>query len=208
MTKPGPVERFVASMAIDHEKWHDGIGYDLAAIDAASPTERTAIEQILLARGARDWRDVEALARLDTLKTRATLKDAIGDGSPDVRSAILDHGAALFEDRERAAVLIGLVRDAAIGDGLTRTLGEIEHFHPPPVIEALLRAILEREGAIAVHFAAMAMFLHAKAAEPFDDAQRPFFLRFATESRGERRVAFRDLCERIGVDAAPYLRKR
>lgn len=204
----GPVERFVASMAIDYEKWHDGIGYDLEAIDAASPQERAAIERILLARKARDWRDVEALARLDTHRARVALKQAVGDAAPDVRSAILDHGAALFDDREREAILIGLVRDAAIGDGLTRTLDEIERFHPPGVIAALLRAILEREGEVAVHYAAMALFLHGKAAEKFDDAQRPFFLRFATDSRAERRVAFRDLCERIGVAAAAYLRKR
>jgi hypothetical protein len=125
-----------------------------------------------------------------------------------VRSAVLDHGAALFDDREREAILIGLVRDAAIGDGLTRTLDAIERCHPPEVIDALLRAILERDGEIAVHFAAMAMFLHGKATAPFDDAQRPFFLRFATASRAERCIAFRDLCERIGVDAAPCLRRR
>ena len=34
------VSRFRASMNIDYEKWHDGIGYDLDALRAASNGER------------------------------------------------------------------------------------------------------------------------------------------------------------------------
>ena len=31
MSNPSPAyERFLSSMIMDHEKWHDGIGYDLA----------------------------------------------------------------------------------------------------------------------------------------------------------------------------------
>ncbi|MFO1497686.1 MAG: hypothetical protein U1G07_04715, partial [Verrucomicrobiota bacterium] len=35
-----PLQRFQNSLTIDYEKWHDGIGYDLEALRAASPEER------------------------------------------------------------------------------------------------------------------------------------------------------------------------
>ena len=57
-------------MVIDYEKWHDGVGYDLDAIREASQDERQAIEILLFNRGTRDWRDVEALAALDTARAR------------------------------------------------------------------------------------------------------------------------------------------
>jgi len=40
-------------MAIDYEKWREGVGYDLEAIREASHEERQAIEILLLNRGAR-----------------------------------------------------------------------------------------------------------------------------------------------------------
>jgi hypothetical protein len=39
--------RFERSMVMDYEKWHDGIGYDIATMKAATPEERSAIESLL-----------------------------------------------------------------------------------------------------------------------------------------------------------------
>ena len=64
------VRQFRDSMQIDYWKWHDGVGYDLGALRQASASERNEIEAILLDRGALDWRDVEALAVLDTPRAR------------------------------------------------------------------------------------------------------------------------------------------
>jgi hypothetical protein len=61
-------------MAIDYEKWHDGIGYDIDAIKLASPAERKTIERILIAHTPRDWRDIEALAQIDTERVQAFLE--------------------------------------------------------------------------------------------------------------------------------------
>ena len=57
-----PLQRFEASMKIGFEEWHDGIGYDIAAIRLASQAELDVIEQILINHNPRDWRDIEALA--------------------------------------------------------------------------------------------------------------------------------------------------
>ena len=38
-----PLSRFIDSMKIDFEKWHDGIGYELEALGEANYEERLAI---------------------------------------------------------------------------------------------------------------------------------------------------------------------
>ena len=60
------LQRFEESMKIDFEKWHDGLSYDLDALKSASPSERKTIEQILVNHNPRDWRDIEALAQINT----------------------------------------------------------------------------------------------------------------------------------------------
>ena len=61
---------------------------------------------------------------------------------------------------------------------------------PPEVVEELFRGVQEREGEVAVNFAAMLLFINGKAEEPFDWSQRPFLLRFNTDDPDERREAF------------------
>ena len=60
------IERFRQSMHVTYEMWHDGIGYDLDALEAATVDERAAIEAQLVGRGITDWRDVEALVAIAT----------------------------------------------------------------------------------------------------------------------------------------------
>ncbi len=194
------VDRFRASMIMDHERWREGIGYDLELIESATPDERLTIEQLLLGGGIRGWRDVEALAALDTPRAREALKAALHDPNPEIRSAVLRYAPDLVTDQQRTAALVQSLRDAEFYGGLSQTLGHVATFHPPEVVEALLRGVLEREGQVAVHFAAMLTFIHGQAAEPFDMDQRPFFLRFNTDNRAERESAFRALCARLGVD--------
>ena len=106
----------------------------------------------------------------------------------------------------REARLLKLLAGKGPGAHLTEALDEVEAFHPPAVIEALIRGALNRDGTSAVHFAAMVYYLHGKATEPFDWGQRPFFLRFNTADRGEREAAFGEMCRAISVEAAGYLK--
>lgn len=201
-----PLGRFRASMVIDYEKWHDGIGYDLEALAEASPDERAAIERIVLMHAPRGWRDVEALAALDTPAARAALREALHDPDPEVRAHVTALPDAPISEAERTASLVRALETAEFYGGLTQTLGQVEEFHPPVIVDALLRGALGREGGVACHFAAMLMFVYGRAESAFDWDQRPFFLRFNTEDRHERVTAFRELCGKIGVDPAPYLR--
>src|ERR1700690_889201 len=83
-----PLQRFEKSMNITYEMWHDGIGYDMDALKSASKTEREQIEQMLINRSPRDWRDIEALAEIDTKSAREAIKNAMKDPDPDVRVAV------------------------------------------------------------------------------------------------------------------------
>jgi hypothetical protein len=97
------------------------------------------------------------------------------------------------------------LRTAQFYGGLSQALDEVATFHPPEVVQALFEGALERRGEVAIHFAAMLLFIHGKAKEPFDWEHRPFCLRFDSGSRAERETVFRELCERVGVEAERFL---
>jgi hypothetical protein len=201
------LERFKGSMIIDYEKWHDGIGYDLEIIRNATSEELLQIDDLLASRPVDDWRDVEALAAIDSPRARALLTKALRHANHQVRAAVINHAPHLVSDAERSASLISALRHAEIYGGLTEALDQAESFHPPEVIDALFQGLLKRDGATAVHFAAMLMFLHGKASTSFDWDQRPFFLQFHTEDKAERRRCFRELCERVGLDGGSMLKR-
>ncbi len=200
-----PLGRFERSLSIDYEKWHDGIGYDLDAIRDASPTERERIEALLLQRGVEGWREVEALAALNSPGGFRALERAKHSRKREVALAVARYAPHLLSEEELVALIVRMVLTASFFEGLTQALELAEQHHPPVVVEALLRGTLEREGDIAVHYAALLMFLHGKAESSFDWAQRPFFLTFNTDDPHERSAAFRELCRQIGVDPIPYL---
>jgi len=194
-------------MVIDYEKWHDGVGYDLDAIREASQDERQAIEILLFNRGTRDWRDVEALAALDTAGARAALRQAKYSHDHDVAMAVARYAPDLLSDEEQTAVIVRALQSAQFYEGLSEALDQAEEHHPPAVIDALLRGTIERDGDVAVHFAALVLYLHGKADSSFDMSQRPFFLTFNTPDRDERMRAFRELCRKVGLDPELYMRR-
>jgi hypothetical protein len=194
------VERFLSSMIVDLEKWRDGIGYDLEAIAEASGNDREKIQAAVIRHEPRGWQDIEAMAALDTPVSRQAIRSSRDSRDAEVRAAVLRFGKALLSEDERTELLVEGLETAEFYGGLTQFLAHAETWHPAPVIDALFRGASHREGEIAVHFAAMLMYLHGKADEAFDWAHRPFFLRFHTEDPAEREAAFRELCERVGQD--------
>lgn len=201
------LRRFQASMNIDYDKWKEGIGYDLDILREGTPEERAEIEQLLVSRMIADWRDVEALAALDTPRARDALRRALRHSDHRVRTAIADYAPHLVPDDAKTASLVAALEGAEIFGGLSRALDQVEEFHPPAVMAALFRGAMKRDGGTAVHLAAMLMFLHGMADSAFDWEQRPFFLRFNTEDPKAREAVFRELCERIQVDAEAKLRE-
>lgn len=191
--------RFARSMVIDFDRWHDGIGYDVELIDAATPEERAAIEALLLGHGVRDWRDVEALARFTSPRAREALRSALRGGDTRLRAALLRYAPAVLEPGERETLLVAGLEHATLDDGLSDVLDLVAHEHPPAVVDALLRGVLDRDGRTAVLFAGLLLFLHGQAEAPVDFAVRPFTLEFDTGDAGRRRVLYEELCARLGV---------
>jgi hypothetical protein len=202
------LERFEKSMQIDYEKWHDGIGYDLEALKSASPTERKIIEDILVNHRPRDWRDIEALAQIDSANAREATKRAIKDPDPDVRIAVSRYAPKLVTNRERNKSLVNALVTAELFGGLSQTLDDIEDYHPKEIKEALIKGLLSRKGEVAVLFAAMLFYIYGKADEPFDMDQRPFFLRFNTENKEERVKVFLELCKELNIKPEKYLNQK
>jgi hypothetical protein len=193
------LRRFEKSMHIDYEKWHDGIGYDLDALTIMDRDERSSVEGILLARGVADWRDVEALAWLNTTTCRMALRRALEEGDAIIRLAVVRHAPDLATPEIRTASLVSALETVTAFAGLSQTLDEAARFHPPEVMAALWRGVSEREGDVAVHFAALLTYLHGKAGSIFDFEQRPFFLTFNTPEKDQRMVAVMALRKRLGV---------
>jgi hypothetical protein len=192
-------------MEMNYEKWHDGIGYDIGLIEKATPEELVDLERFLVNRPVSDWRDVEALAALNSPRARVLLRKTLKSKDHELRVAVTDYASDLVSEDERIDTLLAALEGSEIYGGLTQALLQVEEFHPPQVIDALLRGVLARDGETAVHFSAMLMFLHGKAETSFDWDKRPFFLKFHTGVRAEREAAFRELCKKIGVKADKYL---
>ena len=200
-----PFQRFKASMNIGFEEWHDGIGYDIEALRMVSQAERDAIEQILINHYPRDWRDIEALAEINTKSARETIKEAMKDPNPVVRIAVTRYAPELVTDSERTRSIVNALGSVEVFFGLAQVLDEVESYHPEEVKEALIKGLLTREGDIAVLYAGMLFHLFGKAEDPFDWGRKPFFLRFNTENREERVKVFRELCQKLGINPERYL---
>jgi hypothetical protein len=199
-------KKFLTSMRVTFDMWHDGEGYDLDALEEVPKSECKAIERLLINHKSRDWRDIEALALFDSPAARRAIKAALKHSDPKVRREAIKQTPARISSAKREALLINALKTTGLYSGLSEALDEVEEFHPPKVINALFQGALDRNGEAAVHFAAMLYFLHGKSKEPFDWAHRPFFLKFHTISRVEREALFRELCATLGVDVKKYLR--
>lgn len=185
--------RFRESMVMNHERWHDGTGYDLELLAEASPAERAGIESLLVSRGVQDWRDAEALAALGTGGAHAALLRAFENGDDELRLALIGHAAELFTEEQRGEVLAKALREP--GPGLTQAMLLVQEWHPQPVIEALMHGVRTHDGVTAGEFAMMLLFLHGQADSVYDMSQRGFILRFQDE---DRELLCRELFARIG----------
>jgi hypothetical protein len=204
MCARNPLTRFMESMKIDFEKWHDGIGYDLQAL--AEANMRARIERILINRNPLDWRDIEALAMLDSHRARSSLRSALLSGSNEVNMAVLRFAPELVTDNQKIKLIVRSLRSASFFHGLLQTLYIVEKYHPKQVLEELFLGLLKREGEVASSFAAMLFYIYGLDKTYFSWEYRDFFSRFNTSNKSDRRAVFKELCEKIDVDYRTYLK--
>jgi hypothetical protein len=185
--------RFEASMIIDYEKWHDGIGYDLDAFDAMSKEERTGVAASVAAN-VRDWRDLELLDHIGTEAAMAAIVRARTSGDSDLRLAAHRYGPS-DESSQEASILAGLDPPNVLSKAIDQAAD-----HPSPRIEAaLLRIVREYAGTEAYSAAATLCFLHGTLDSPDSWDRRAFFLKFVEPDSEERQEAYAQLCREVGV---------
>ncbi|MEZ5596482.1 MAG: hypothetical protein R3E84_08835 [Pseudomonadales bacterium] len=190
------IERFSASMQIDYERWHDGVGYDLDTINAATPPVRQAIETLLLARGIRDWRDAEALAALSTPRAVQCLEDTYARADAADRLMIARHAAHLVDTSAIGDDLAAVLRTARLGYGLGEAIDSAATVHPPPVVQALIDGLTQRDGTVATLFAGLLFHIWGHSDDPFDVDHRDRFLQFHAPDPAEREQRAREFVGR------------
>lgn len=192
------VDRFRAAMRMDYERWHDGVGYDLAVLAEANEDElKSILSQLIPPSG---WRDVEALAVIDSDVARNALKKALKGGNAEVRAAVTRYAPWLTTNDERTETLLRALKHGQFFDDLTSALDQVEEFHPPAIVNELFRGLFVRPGEIATNFAGMLAFVHGKAESSFDWELRPLFLKFNSDDGAERERAFAELCGLLELD--------
>lgn len=194
-----PLERFMASLAMDRSRWHDGIGYDLEAVREASDAERETIERHMLMRSPATWREVEVLALLDTPVARAALVAAAADGDADTVAAVMRCAPHLLSHYAHTDALVRAIEEAAPYAGLSATLEAVLAHHPPPVMDALWRVLNTADGVTAANVAALLCHLHGQADSPLALEYRATWLVF-NDPEVPREDAVRRLREELGVD--------
>ena len=170
------VDRFVASMVMDFDKWHDGIGYDVELIDEMSADERKAVEQKLISK-LDDWRDLEALDRLGTPAAHAAIEKARQSSNAELRLKAQDYGPDPHPDLREAAIIAGLSNED-LSDGLSEALDQAADHPTPNVIAALLKCARDTGGPGAYDAAAVLYQINGKIESHFGFENREFFLRF------------------------------
>lgn len=132
MTSP-LIDRFRESMVMNHERWHDGIGYDLQLLAEATPEELAQIESLLTSRGIHDWRDVQALAAINTPRAREILQQTFHTGDVQMRAMIVTHAPGVVSQDQRTDALVAALEQEDAGS-LTQVMLEVESHHPPRVV--------------------------------------------------------------------------
>ena len=178
------------------DQWREGEGYDLSALQGLSNPEAAVILDLLndrLETSAAGWREVEALAALDTPPARMALGRLCSHWSAEVRL----RAARLQDERTPTGAtereIVRLLDDPDTDIGAAALMDEAEEYSTPVVRAALLRCALGGAPHLRVHAAALALFFGGGAAEPFDWNHRPLFLEFGEESRTVRLAAMEKL---------------
>ncbi len=202
------LKKFLDSMTMNYEKWHDRIGYDIDALDALSPSEKAEVVKLLAQRvadGNADWYDLEARLRVGTPAAYAVIHGALSYPHPSLRLHAAEYLAPSLSAQDRGAVelsIANLLCDPRCSVAIGVILRVAERFGGPVVRDALLWCAINGADDLRVHAAALALYLAGGAPEAFDWNQRPLFLTFRDPDRAVRKQAMQELQRRIDVASA------
>ena len=193
----------MASMEMNYEKWHDGVGYDLVALQNVTEAERHILVSVLGEHllSNPDWRDVEALGAIGTREALDALRNAMDSVDPKTRMYLEEQLTEMGEPANLEDSIINALRRTTMGTGFSQALDMAEWNPSPRIQDTLLDLALNGDDKQRIHCAALALYLGGKADAAFDWNHRPFFLRFSDQDRTVQIEAYRELCQRLGVDS-------
>ncbi len=192
------VDRFRQSMGIDYMKWHDGIGYDLEAIDEMNDKDRRAAERLIVAKGVTDWRDLEALERIGTPSALSHIFEARDSDNAELRLRAHGYGPPA-DSPEREEAIVRLLGVADVYGGLSHALDEALEYPTPKVVGTLVLVVRDRPGAPAYNAAATLYCIHGKIDSPYSFENRPFLLQFSEQDSPARQAAFDQMVHELGL---------
>jgi hypothetical protein len=195
-------DRFIKSMHIGYIEWHDGISYDLDALDELASDEKDEVEAVLISRKNEDWRDTQALARIGSPSAFAAIEESTRGPNRTVRLAAGKYLHAIGRLDDLSDLICEALQNGTLGDGLAEAEQLASQFPSDKVKRTLLSGALRSTDGRAVRFVGILFYLYGKAKEPFDWSQRPFFLRFLSSDPPERYAVFDEMCQLLHVDPA------
>jgi hypothetical protein len=202
--------KFEASMIIDYEKWHDGIGYDLDALAKMSAEERDEVASELLGRIRRHeahWRDTEALGALKTERAKSALMLALRAGDLETRLHVASELEEMGVDTEIEKLIGEVLKRGGFDQGVSFALSLAAERNTPYLRKVMLDCAQSGDKSVRVHAAAMCLYYAGQTKEPFDWAERPFFLEFGEDDPAVRERAYAELCRRLKT-AKPARKKK
>lgn len=200
MFRPSAIQTFRESMSIDYEKWHDGIGYDLEALDRLDDQGRREAEGLLLPRATNDWRDLEALARLGTPIALAAVRNARSAESPEIRLYAHTYGPEPSPDEWDAAIAYAL-ENAEPFAGLVLAM-RCASQHPSPAVIAALWRKVESRTEISYHAAECLCTVGGVIEDEWDMSRRGLFLRLQAADSDDRQAAVEELASLLSETLA------
>ena len=187
--------RFMSSLELDFDRWHDGEGFDLEALANIDQSERGDVVWELARREA-TWREIEALEQIDIPPAFMAIKRALRDSeSIDTRLAAAEalHRLEKLDEPIDAILAREIGNLTSTEDGSTRALLMAEE-HPTDLVKQALLAAANARTESAMHCAGVLCYLVGVGKEPFDWDLRPLFLRLsADEPEPDRAAAFAEL---------------
>ncbi len=193
-------KRFKSSMVPKPEGGSES--YDSAVIEKMTKRERKQLVDLLTIRGEITWRDVEALAAIDTPEARAAVDAA------SKAHLLIDTRLAAAEVMNRQGCLPDL--DAFLArqlrllsepaNGLQRAL-EIARRHPSETVKQALLWASYNTTECAPHCARLLLTMAGVGKEPFDEKLKPMLDKLGLHnSYFDRKAAFDELCRLVKMD--------
>jgi hypothetical protein len=196
--------RFIKSMKIGYIEWHDGISYDLEALKEYSTEELNYIEALLLSRKNEDWRDVEALAALNTPAAIQALKDCLESSNLDCRLFAVRYLKEMnILDRIDQVVVTALPLTKT-GEGFSLALALAKDYPSEAIKDIVLWCCLNGNESIRVLCAAMVLYLYGITTDYYDTSHKIVF-EFHEPDRSKRIEPFTRLCRMINIDPEPFI---